>query len=209
MPGLACDLSGAQTCSDASGSEERYDACPIFAYRRSEEGCIGRVLYEIEQLLAASGNPTRNLWLNNALLESTLIHVRVLLDFYERQERSVQRAGSDQQEMDDVLVSDYGFPSRQMAITSKDRERLNKDLAHLTYSRTQRTPPDKRWVYKDVVGPVLARSQEFLTYLIDNYVYPDRSDILQECSRLLHRIQNRLDRYTHQSATATTSGRSW
>ena len=153
------------------------------------------ILYEIEQLLGASGVQTKNLWQNNALLESTLIHVRVLLDFFEKSSRSTRRQGTDKVELDDVLSLDYGFPAQQISISSDDRERLNKDLAHLTYSRTLRGPQDKKWKYKEMVGPVLERCEKFLAHLEANYVYPDRSDIVQQCSRLLDQVRNRLQAY--------------
>jgi hypothetical protein len=156
---------------------------------------LDAVLYEIEQLLKASGIQTNNPWHNNALLESTLVHVRVLLDFFENSSRSIRRKGNNQLELDDVLAQDYGFPAHRISISSDDRERLNKDLAHLTYSRILRGPQDKQWQYKEVVGPVLERCEEFLAHLEVNYVYPNRSDIVQQCSRLLNQVQSRLQAY--------------
>ena len=73
---------------------------------------LGHVYYEIEQfywcILLQSQMPKETFRaIQNAYLESMLVHVRVLKDFFEQPSRRVDR--KTQQEMDDVLSSDFGF----------------------------------------------------------------------------------------------------
>jgi len=117
---------------------------------------LGDVYYEIQQLAATSamGHPHQNV--SNAIVESRLLHVRSFLDFFERESCS----------QDDVLAAHYGFPVSSIPVDPPYRERLNKDLAHLTYSRTMRTPSDKPWPHDRVTKPVLERCIMFIDHLI-------------------------------------------
>ena len=148
--------------------------------------------YEVEQLLDASSTKTHNTCLNNALLESTLVHARILLDFYERPTRTIRHEGKQQIEMDDVLAVDYGFPARQVEIPPVERERLNKDLAHLTYSRADRRPEDKGWDYRKVVYPILTRSKEFIEHLLFTGTASSDPRTIEGCKLLIRRIEDRL-----------------
>jgi hypothetical protein len=61
----------------------------------------------------------------NAVVESTLIHSRALLEFFERKSRTKDRKGY---EKDDVLLADYGFMPTKAVINPNYKERLNKGL---------------------------------------------------------------------------------
>jgi hypothetical protein len=117
---------------------------------------LGDVYYEIQQLAAAALVGIDHPNLNNAVIESRLLHVRTLLDFFER----------DSCNQDDVLASHYGFPAAVIGIEEPYRQRLNKDLAHLTYSRTRRTQADKNWPHERVIMPVLERSRSFIDHVL-------------------------------------------
>lgn len=128
-------------------------------YRPTEEEKLkglDSVYYEIQQLLGTmapkSGNPT----LDNAVLESRLLHVRTLLDVFSRKEHG----------QDDVLAAHYGFPVTPSEIDQVFVDRLNKDLAHLTYSRIQRTRATKGWPVAEVVVPTLGRCKEFIDHIL-------------------------------------------
>lgn len=112
--------------------------------------------YEIQQLLDTLRRPTGDIVVGNALLESRLVHVRVLVDVFSKTE-------SDH---DDVLASHYGFPLTPITLDSPYSQRLNKDLAHLTYSRTRRECAAKGWPTDVVVVPVLHRAKEFIDHLL-------------------------------------------
>lgn len=117
---------------------------------------LDNLFYEIQQLLYTTGPAIGHRVIDNALLESRLIHVRTLLDVFAHGER----------EKDDVLAAHYGFPVSPIALDSGYFERLNKDLAHLTYSRTRRSASAKGWPTTVVVVPVLQRCKEFIDYLL-------------------------------------------
>jgi len=157
-----------------------------------KEKILDAVFYEIEQLLFACSYKSDNNNINNALLESTMIHVRALLDFFEKPERSTRRVGNQKVELDDVLATDFNFYTRDIQIQPQDRERLNKDLAHLTYSRVDRSQEDKRWAYQSVVFPVLERSKEFLEVLLSNWIQEDDVNSIGFCRNLIIGIDKRL-----------------
>jgi len=115
------------------------------------------VFYEIQQLAFTPMLSTPDAGINNAIVESRLLHVRTLLDFFEDAAK----------QKDDVLAVHYGFPSRPIEeVEAVYRERLNKDLAHLTYSRTRRTQSDKQWPYDRVVVPVIERCHLFAEHVL-------------------------------------------
>ncbi len=142
------------------------------------KGTLEHIYYEISQLIITL-TITDDIALNNALLESRLIHVRALLDFFQKPRRRQWKKA----ELDDVLCLDYGFASQSVAIPDRYQERLNKDLAHLTYSRSQRLPIDKLWPPDKVVVPILEPSRRFCEHLISSYLptnCPEKLDVWQE-----------------------------
>lgn len=126
---------------------------------------LEHIYYEMTQLIGTL-TTLGSVALNNALVESRLIHVRTLLDFFQKPGKNVIKGN----ELDDVLCSDYGFTSQPVNINTSYQERLNKDLAHLTYSRSQRLPKDKPWPHDKVIAPILERSKQFGEHLISAYL---------------------------------------
>jgi hypothetical protein len=99
-------------------------------------------------------------WLHNALLESFIIHVRVLIDFlYAEQPRA-----------DDVVAADYFYPSDewdklrplQSETLKKARIRTHKELAHLTYERLNVTPETKPWAFSEIANEIQKVMRIFL-----------------------------------------------
>ncbi len=157
-----------------------------------KEKILDAVFYEIEQLLFACSYKSGIINVDNALLESTLLHSRSLLDFYEKSKRRTRRKGNQKVELDDVLATDFNFYARKIQIPPQDRDRLNKDLAHLTYSRVDRSQNDKWWDYKQVVFPILHRSREFLDHLIGNWIQEDDVNSIRVCRNLIIEIDKRM-----------------
>ncbi len=121
------------------------------------EKALDAVYYGIDQLVAMVTAETKDQNLDNAIIESRLLHARTLIDFFEKSTRYE----------DDILATDYSFPpTRIVSIGQDDRDRLHKDLAHLTYSRTRRTDADKAWLHHRVVGPVLERCRSFIEHVL-------------------------------------------
>jgi hypothetical protein len=117
---------------------------------------LDHVFYEIHQLTLMAGRTDPERALQNAIVESRLIHVRNLLDFFEHSSSP----------KDDVLCIHYDFSSSPIAIENQYRERLNKDVSHLTYSRTRRSAADKPWPHDRVVLPVLRECRSFAEYVL-------------------------------------------
>jgi hypothetical protein len=117
---------------------------------------LDNLFYEIQQLLYTNLPVIGDRVVDNALLESRLVHVRTLIDVFAHSER----------DNDDVLAAHYGFPVSPITLDSGYFERLNKDLAHLTYSRTRRSASNKGWPTKLVVVPILRRCKEFVDHIL-------------------------------------------
>lgn len=147
-------------------------------------GALEHIYYEIAQLTETLIE-TDNGALNNALVESRLIHVRALLDFFQKSKRSLM----GRNELDDILSLDYGFRPQPVNIPPTYQERLNKDLAHLTYSRSQRLPKDKPWPHDQVVLPILECSKLFSEHLISSYLPTNCPEKLREWQALVDRIK--------------------
>jgi hypothetical protein len=147
---------------------------------------LREVIYEIQMLVATSTQITDCEFTNNALLESRLLHIRNLLDFFEKSDRSIRRTGSDRIENDDVLAQDYGFSPRVVSISEQDRKRLNKALAHIAYERIEyRAQNQMHWSHKAILLPVLTRCGEFLQFLICGGLPQVDSRDLEICADLL------------------------
>jgi len=106
-------------------------------------------------------NPAVGQVVKNACLESMLIHVRILLDFFEHKTR---RASTPSRSFTDVLAVDFGFPVAIVGISKDCCNRLDKDLAHLTYESLNRPAQEKEWQCAGLT-PLLHRCVEFLDFL--------------------------------------------
>src|SRR5262245_26412427 len=84
---------------------------------------LGHFLYRVWQLIGASlPRQMTDQVVRNACVESTLIHSRALLEFFERESRTSRKG----REKDDVLLADYGFRPSKVVINSTYKERLHK-----------------------------------------------------------------------------------
>src|SRR5882672_8184435 len=97
--------------------------------------------------------------LSNAVLESTMINLRALDEFF--------RAASKSDRKDDMKAYEYGYESKDGPILSEaNLKRMNKQLAHLTWSRiTDILPYYVIEGYGRAIDTVIA----FLTYLLKNF----------------------------------------
>jgi hypothetical protein len=107
---------------------------------KQKDIALGYFLYRLEQLTGSSMHrPMEDQVVHNALVESALIHSRALSEFFERKSRTKNRK---EFEKEDVLLADYGFSPFKVGINPNYKERLDKDLAHFTYS--ERGTKDQR-----------------------------------------------------------------
>jgi hypothetical protein len=98
---------------------------------------------------------------NNALLESFVIHVRALMDFLYAPENA---------QADDVLAEDF-FQSPELwtnlrptlsELLSEAKRRAGKEIAHLTYARLHVTPETKPWHFVQIANELSAVINVFL-----------------------------------------------
>lgn len=135
--------------------------------------------YEIERLCNIFA-----LWISkerdpdggHSSLVAFLLHTRNLWDFYTRNKRHTICRDKKQVEQDTMLCSDYGIqcddlPSNKGPL-SEDRdykERLDKWLAHLTYSRPSFDRPNRHWPVRDIFIQLATKSIAFCRLLIERY----------------------------------------
>jgi hypothetical protein len=124
--------------------------------------------------------------LENALWKSCIIHARVLLDFFEFEKRRSRY----EKEMDDVLSADYGFQSQKVEIAPHYRDRMNKDLAHFTYSKAYRTFTDSLSPVTKVFLPLLQRCALFCEYLISSNLLEHMPEYLLAWETLQERLNS-------------------
>lgn len=121
--------------------------------------------YEFSMLCAVSealaSGRTLPSWERNALLESFVVHVRTLIDFFYP---SIARDN-------DVLAIDFfQDPAvwRELTPALSDllatcRERAHKEIAHLTYARLAISPKDKHWRVMEIYSEIRTLMNLFLT----------------------------------------------
>lgn len=120
--------------------------------------------YEIwmfQSLVAGMGSGiTGTSVINNAILESFAIHVRVLIHFFY----------ADSRQDDDVIAEDFFAdptlwrnkrpPKTEVLATAKVR--ADKEVAHLTYSRQKVTPETKLWHFVPIAKDLQTAVQKFI-----------------------------------------------
>lgn len=102
--------------------------------------------------------PNSDQLMANATLESWLLHARNLLVMFE--------TPITKRYKDDILSADFDFPDKPIPTGDLDRDRLHKDLAHITLDRlTRKDKPEKAWQLSWFV-PILHRISKFLDHII-------------------------------------------
>jgi hypothetical protein len=99
--------------------------------------------------------------INNAILESYAIHVRLLIHFF----------FDDSSQKDDVLASHYFGPQKQWKdiappytnILKIAKKRADKEIAHLTYSRQKVTKEKKPWQFLPISNDLQLAINKFIT----------------------------------------------
>ena len=121
-------------------------------------GILSHIRYEIEQCFMIPKHHEHDWHLRESVFLAMLVHARVLLPFFESAERH----------KDDVLCTDFGFPTSPVPIPPNDRERFNKDIAHLTYSRLRHTSETKPWPIQEMLRPLWERSIAFIVHIMSH-----------------------------------------
>lgn len=98
-------------------------------------------------------------WLQNALIESFVIHYRVLFDFFYVEPRG-----------DDSSAGHYFDSAEDWArlrppkteLLRKSRKRTGKEIVHLTYARLDVSPETKGWQFQRIAEDINRVVQMFL-----------------------------------------------
>lgn len=88
---------------------------------------------------------------------SRMGHARALYDFFE--------TPAAKRQQDDAVCEDFGFPARPIDRPTDDRNRLNKQLFHITYARLQYNELSKPWP-DTILSCLHDRCVEFIQYLL-------------------------------------------
>ncbi len=133
-----------------------------------KETAEGQIVYEVDMLRKCASVLSRppNQMTQNVALESFLVHVRNLRDF-------LYGAGTNP---DDVVAGDF-FPGPGQweakrppmpKIIEDNRERLNRALVHVSYSRLKYKGPAKEWPSQQIASELIAVVRVFLRNLPQN-----------------------------------------
>ncbi len=125
-----------------------------------KETAEGPIVYEVDMLQKCARVLSSPLNQENMVLESFLVHVRNLRAF-------LYDAGTNP---DDVVAGDF-FPGPGQweairppmpKVIEDNRERLNKTLAHISYSRLKYKGPAKEWPSQQIASELIAVVRVFL-----------------------------------------------
>lgn len=123
---------------------------------------LASLKYEEDMLKATatclnSGIAGNNITIHNALVESFVIHARLLTEFLYR----------DDSYKDNIMAKDFFSPTQAWTdeirppkgnLLDKTEKDAHKFLAHLTYTRLL---VKKKWRYKEIVNEIAVRLDEF------------------------------------------------
>lgn len=146
-------------------------------------GALNHLKYEFEMLLAtarlieAGGMPID---LGNAVLESWVLHVRNFIDFFYSPKLK-----------DDIVISDFlrgenwrnEFPAISRNL-EEAKERANKEMAHLTYSRIGKTQEEKLWAVGQLTNQLVERMETFADLVGDNEIASSLKSLLPKGAKL-------------------------
>ncbi|MGD0814194.1 MAG: hypothetical protein ABSA83_11360 [Verrucomicrobiota bacterium] len=125
---------------------------------------LPHVRYEIEHAFFAPKDVPNDWHIRESLYLAMLMHSRLLLDFFEYTHRNPKRG----RKKHDVLCDDFHFPSTLVQLSLDAEERLDRDIAHLTYFRLRHTAATKPWPVDDILRPLRDRATDFVAHVIKN-----------------------------------------
>jgi hypothetical protein len=123
------------------------------------------VFYEVLFALGVSTHDATDYCVWEHLNFSRMGHARALLYFFE--------SPADKKKFpDDIVGEDFNFSAATIHITKDDRERLNKDLFHLSARRLRHTTASKPWPHT-ILQHIHERSISFIDYLLNEKMLRD------------------------------------
>lgn len=172
---------------------------PFSPTAEQKRSALEHVRYEMQQLAALYELRSSHLTsaLNNARIEATVVHLSILVSFFEDAARKF--------DWDDVLAVDYGFPKLSFGIKGGTLARRNTEVAHLSYTRTERTPEERAWDFDGLIRPVLERAREFIKHICGTAGFVNDVGECERWRRVDQFIEHVL---TGPTVTATSNGTS-
>ncbi len=140
------------------------------------------VFYEIIFALGVSDHDASDYCVWEHLNFSRMGHARALIYFFECPEGRRRWA-------DDLLCEDFDFPARSIGLSQKDKDRLNKDLFHLSFSRLRHDAASKPWPHT-ILNRVHERCVEFVQFLLSPKLPSEISPIKSQWQALLNVLQS-------------------
>jgi len=115
--------------------------------------------------------------LTNILVESSVIHLRNLIDFFYL----------EKPQPSDIVAADFFSPpadwrSIRPEISSsldKARVRANKEIAHLTTDRLTGSPPEKRWDVSGIASEIRPIMRMFVKHASGNRLSPAVATVIR------------------------------
>jgi hypothetical protein len=140
------------------------------------------VFYEVLFALGVSSHDRADYCAWEHLNFSRMGHARALIYFFE--------CGLSSKKWDDDIVSeDFGFAASQIGISPDDRDRLNKDLFHLSSLRLRHTDKTKPWT-DNILNRVHERTVSFIQFLLSDKRPRDFQVSDSKWKRLLEFLQS-------------------
>jgi len=93
----------------------------------------------------------------NAYLESFLLHLRGFREFFEKKRQDIND--------DTICAEDYGYNISRLKWMSKHRDRLNKQLSHMCYTRESF---DSEWDADGLYNNMKNELMKFCNHMLDN-----------------------------------------
>ena len=129
--------------------------------------------YEIWMLLnlgriMSVGIGRESVFINNALVESFMIHARVMLEFLYAENPRKDDIVAEDFLPDTEQWQDIRIPKTELLETVHNR--VSKEAVHLTYARLEQTPETKQWAFLQIAEDFELVFDQFLelvpTYLL-------------------------------------------
>jgi len=140
------------------------------------------VFYEVLFALGVSSHDRADYCAWEHVNFSRMGHARALIYFFE--------CGLSSKKWDDDIVSDdFGFAASQIGISPDDRDRLNKDLFHLSSLRLRHTYKTKPWT-DNILNRVHERTVSFIQFLLSDKRPRDFQVSDSKWKRLLEFLQS-------------------
>lgn len=157
------------------------------------------LFHELKMFWWLRGNIPPDGYLHDAVLESFVLHLRTLIDFFYPR-RTVKDS--------DVIATDFmddpaawDTPMSIPASLDAARVRADKELSHLSTQRKDPGDPTKPWQTDVLFGEIKAVADKFVAKASSKKLHDDVRELLNSPA---HLIVNVLE--THSTASNVTSG---